>query len=106
MRVGLWSCLPQLTGTCARWDELHMRLQHLALFRGIGLNAYVVNLGSRMPSTRPAPDRLRRLPSDHHTVTVEVALDFPRRFPNVALPRNRFLRFVNLRKSEIHERDQ
>src|SRR5881392_2494448 len=105
MRSGLWSCPLQLGGTCAREDELRTRLQHLALFRGIGLNAYVVNLGSRMPSTRPAPERLWRLPSDHHTVTVEVALDFPRRFPNVALPQNRFLRFVNLRKSEIHERD-
>ena len=83
-----------------------MRLQHLALFRGIGLDACAVNVGSRMPSTCLAPDRLWRLPSDHHTVTVEVALDFPRRFPNVALPQNRFLRFVNLRKSEIHERDQ
>ena len=83
-----------------------MRLQHLALFRGIGLNAYVVNLGSRMPSTRLAPDRLSRLPSDHHTVTVEVAPDSHRRFPNVALPQNRFLRFVNLRKSEIHQRNQ
>ena len=83
-----------------------MRLQHLALFRGIGLDAYGVNVGSRMPSTRPAPGRLWRLPSDHHTVTVEVAPDSPRRFPNVALPQNRFLRFVNLRKSEIHERDQ
>jgi len=83
-----------------------MRLQHLALFRGIGLDAYVVKLGRRMPSTRLAPDRLSRLPSDHHTVTVEVAPDSHRRFPNGALPQNRFLRFVNLPKSEIHERDQ
>jgi hypothetical protein len=29
-----------------------MRLQHLALFGGIGLGACAVNLGSRMPSTR------------------------------------------------------
>ena len=43
---------------------------------------------------------------DRHTVTVEGAPDFPLRFPNVALRQNRFLRFVNLRKSEIHERDQ
>ena len=76
-----------------------MRLQHLALFRGIGLDACVVNLGSRMPSTRPAPDRLWPLPSDHHTVTVEVAPDFALRFPNVPLRQNRFLRSVNLRKS-------
>lgn len=83
-----------------------MRLQHLALFRGIGLDACVVNLGSRMPSTRLAPDRLLRLPFDHHRVTVEVAPDFPLHFPNVALQQNRFLRFVNLRKSEIYERNQ
>ena len=76
-----------------------MRLQHLALFRGIGLGACAVNLGSRMPSTRLAPDRLWRLPSDHHTVTVEVVRDFPLRFPNVALRQNRFLHSVNLRKS-------
>ena len=76
-----------------------MRLQHLALFRGIGLGACAVNLGSRMPSACLAPDRLWRLPSDHHRVTVEVALDFPLRFPNVALRQNRFLHFVNLRKS-------
>ena len=76
-----------------------MRLQHLALFRGIGLDACAVNFGSRMPSTRRAPERLWRAPSYHHTVTVEVAPDFPLRFPNVALRHNRFLRFVNLRKS-------
>ena len=76
-----------------------MRLQHLALFLGIGLGACAVNLGSRMPSTRLAPDRLWRLPFDHHRVTVEVAPDFPLRFPNVALRQNRFLAFVNLRKS-------
>ena len=76
-----------------------MRLQHLALFRGIGLGACAVNLGSRMPSTRLAPDRLWRLPFDHHRVTVEVAPDFPLRFPNVALRQNRFLPSVNLRKS-------
>ena len=75
-----------------------MRLQHLALFRGIGLGAYAVNLDSRMPSTRLEPDRLC-LPFDHHRVTVEIALDFPLRFPNVALRQNRFLAFVNLRKS-------
>jgi hypothetical protein len=74
-----------------------MRLQHLALFRGIG--ACVVNLGSRMPSTRLAPDRLWRLPFDNHRVTVEVAPGYPL-FPNVALRQNRFLSFVNLRKSE------
>jgi hypothetical protein len=106
MRLGLWSCLRQLEGTCARWDELRMRLQHLALFRGIGFDACAVNLGRRMPSTRLAPDRLCRLPSDHHTVTVEVAPDFHLRFPNVAVRQNRFLRFVNLRKSEIHQRNQ
>ena len=75
-----------------------MRLQHLALFRGIGLGACAVNLGSRMPSTRLAPDRLWRLRFDHHRVTVEVAPDFPLRFPTVALRQNRFLPFVNLRK--------
>ena len=69
-----------------------MRLQRLALFRGIGFDAYAVNFGSRMPSTRLAPDRLWRLPSDRHTATVEVAADFPLRFPNVALRQNRFLR--------------
>ena len=71
-----------------------MRLQRLALFRGIGFDAYAVNFGSRMPSTRLAPDRLWRAPSYHHTVTVEVAPDFPLRFPNVALRQNRFLRFA------------
>ena len=76
-----------------------MRLQHLALFRGIGSGAYAVNLGSRMPSTRLAQDRLWRLPLDHPSVTVEVAPDFPLRFPTVALRQNRFLAFVNLRKS-------
>ena len=76
-----------------------MRLQHVALFRGIGLGACAVNLCSRMPSTRLAPDRLWRLPFDHHSVTVEVAPDFPLRFPTVALRKNRFLRSVNLRKS-------
>ena len=83
-----------------------MRLQHLALFRGIGLGACAVNLGSRIPSTRLAPDQLWRLPSDlwrlppdNPRVTVEVAPDFPLRFPNVALRQNRFLAFVNLRKS-------
>ena len=76
-----------------------MRLEHLALFRGIGLGACAVNLGSRMPSTRLAPDRLWRLPSDSNRVTVEVAPDFPLRFPNVAPRQNRFLAFVNLRKS-------
>ena len=45
-------------------------------------------------------------PSDHHTVTVEVAPDFHLRFPNIALQQDRFLRFVNLRKSEIYERNQ
>ena len=96
MRLELWSCLPQSGGACARWDELRMRLQHLALFRGIGLDAYAVNFRSRMSSARLAPDRLWCLPSDHHTVTVEVAPDFPLRLPNVALRQNRFLRFVNL----------
>jgi hypothetical protein len=76
-----------------------MRLQHLALFRGIGLGACAVNLGSGMPSTRLAPDRLWRLPFDHHRVTVEVAPDFRLRFPNVALPQNRILRSVTLRRS-------
>ncbi len=83
-----------------------MRLQHLALFRGIGFDACAVNLGRRMPSTRLAPERSCRLPSDHHTVTVEVAPDFHRRFPNVAPRQNRFLRCVNLRKAEIHQRNQ
>ena len=54
-----------------------MRLQHLALFRGIGLGACAVNLGSKVPSTCIAPEQLWRLPSDRHTVTVEVAPDFP-----------------------------
>ena len=76
-----------------------MQLQHLALFRGIGLDACVVNLGRRMPSTRLSPDRLSRLPSDHHMATVEVVPDSHRCFPSVALQQNRFLRFVNLRKS-------
>src|SRR5438477_9927826 len=76
-----------------------MRLQHLALFRGIGLDACAVNVSSRMPSTRLAPDRLWRLPFDHHRVTVEVAPDFSLRFPNVALRQIRSLPFVNLRKS-------
>jgi hypothetical protein len=40
-----------------------------------------------------------RLPSDHHTVTVEGAPDFPLRLPNVALRQNRSLRFVKLRRS-------
>ena len=78
---------------------MHTRLEHLALFRGIGLGARAVSLGNRMHSTRLAPDRLWRLRFDHHGVTVEVALDFPLRFPNVALRHNRFLPFVNLRKS-------
>jgi len=98
MRLELWSCLPQSGGACARWDELRMRLQHLALFRGIGLDAYGVNLGSRMPSTRLAPG-LWRLPSDHHTVTVEVVPDFPLRLPNGALRQDRFVPFVRLRRS-------
>ncbi len=76
-----------------------MRLQHLALFRGIGLGACAVNLGSRVPSTCIAPEQLWRLPSDRHTVTVEVAPDFPLRLPNVAPRQNRFVRFVHLRKS-------
>ena len=76
-----------------------MRLQHLALFRGIGLGACAVNLGNRMPSTRLAPDRLWRLPFGHHSVAVEVAPDFRLRFPNVALRQNRFLHSVNLRRS-------
>ena len=76
-----------------------MRLQHLALFRGIGLGACAVNLGNSLPSTRLAPDRLSRLRFDHHGVTGEVAPVFPLRFPNVALRQNRFLPFVNWRKS-------
>ena len=76
-----------------------MRLQHLALFRRIGLGACAVNLGSRMPSTRLAPERLWRLSFDHHRVTVEVVLDFRLRFPSVALRQNRFLHSVKLRKS-------
>jgi hypothetical protein len=76
-----------------------MRLQHLALFRGIGLGACAVNLGIRMPSTLVAPDRLWRLPFDHRRVTVEVASDFSLRFPNLALRQNRFLHPANLRKS-------
>ena len=106
MRLGLWSCPLHLGGTCARQDELRMRLQHLALFRGIELGACAVNLGSRMPSTRLAPDRLWRLPSDlwrlpsdNPRVTVEVAPDFPLRFPDVALRQNRFPHSENLRKS-------
>jgi hypothetical protein len=76
-----------------------MRLQHLALFRGIGLGACAVNPGSRMPSAYLAPERFWRLASDHHRATVEVVLDFPLRFPNVAPLQNRFFRSVNLRKS-------
>src|SRR5438874_362388 len=75
-----------------------MRLQHLASFRGIGLGACAVNLGSRMPSTRLAPVRLWRLPFDHHRVTVEVAPDFPLRFPRVALRQNRFSSFCEVAK--------
>jgi hypothetical protein len=78
---------------------LHTRLQHLALFRGIGFDAYAVNLGSRMPSTWLAPDWLWRLPSDHHRVALEVVPDFPLRFPSVVLRQNRFLHSVKLRKS-------
>src|SRR5207249_7539078 len=89
MRVGLWSCLPQLTGTCARWDELHMRLQHLALFRGIGLGACAVNLGSRMPSTRLL-DRLWRHPSDHHRVTVMIGRMTPRSEEHTSELQSRF----------------
>jgi len=99
MLLGLWSCPLHLGGNCARWDELHMRLQHLALFRGIGSGAYAVNLGNRIPSTRLAQDRLWRLPFDLHRVTVEVAAVFPLHFPTVALRQNRFLAFVNLWKS-------
>jgi hypothetical protein len=80
-----------------------MRLQHLVLFRGIGLGAYAVNL---VAECLQRASRLWRLPSDHHTVAVEVAPDFPLRLPNVALRHNRFLRFVNSRKSEIHDRNQ
>ena len=75
-----------------------MRLQHLALFRGIGLGACTINLVAE-PSACLAAERLWRLPSDHDRVTVEVVLDFPLRFPNVALRQNRFLHSVNLRKS-------
>ena len=49
---------------------------------------------------RLAPDRLWRFPCDNHGETVEVVPDFLLRFPNVALLQNRFLPFVNLRKSE------
>ena len=76
-----------------------MRLQHLALFRGIGLGACTINLVAECLSACRASERLWRLASDHHRVTVEVVLDFPLRFPNVALRQNRFLRSVNLRKS-------
>jgi hypothetical protein len=68
-----------------------MRLQHLALFRGIGLGACAVNLGSRMPSTSLAPDRLWRLPFDRHRVTVEVAPVFPFVFPTSLCGRIAFL---------------
>ena len=57
-----------------------MRLQHLALFRGIGLGACAVNLGSRMPSTRPAPDRLWRLHFGHHRLAVDSCAEFPPSF--------------------------
>jgi hypothetical protein len=99
MRLGLWSYLPQLGDTSAQWDELRMRLQHLALFRGIGLDACTINLVAECPSACRASERLWRLPSDNNRVTVEVVLDFHLRFPNVALRQNRFLRSVNLRKS-------
>ena len=79
--------------------SLSWALQHLAAFGGIGLVHVTINLGSGMPSACLAPERLWPLPSDHHGVTVEVVLDFPLRFPNVALRQNRFLRSVNLRKS-------
>lgn len=105
MRLGLWSCLPQSGDTCARWDELRMRLQHLALFCGIGLDACAFNLGINLHRLS-GQTGLCCLPSDHHTVTVEVAPDFPFRFPNVALQQHRFLGFENLRKSEIYERKQ
>ena len=74
-----------------------MRLQHLALFRGIGLDACATNLGCRMPLACLA---MVASLCDHHTVTVEVDPDFPLRLPNVALRQNRFLCFVNLGKSE------
>ena len=106
MRLGLWSCLPQLGDTCARWDELRTRLQHLALFRGIGLGACTINLVAECLQRALRRTGCGVFPSDHHRVTVEVAPDFPLRFPNVALQQNRFLRFVNLRKSEIYERNQ
>ena len=72
-----------------------MRLQHLALFRGIGLGACAVILVPHAPCAGPVVASS----FDHHRVTVEVALDFPLRFPNVALRQNRFLAFVNFRKS-------
>jgi len=75
-----------------------MRLQHLALFRGIGLGACTINLVAECLSGCRASERLWRLASDHHRVTVEVVLDFPLRFPNAPL-QNRFLPSVNLRKS-------
>jgi hypothetical protein len=49
-----------------------MRLQHLALFRGIGLDACAINPGGRMlqrASRRAGCGVFLRF---HHTVTVEV----------------------------------
>jgi hypothetical protein len=56
-----------------------MRLQHLALFRGIGLDACGVILGSNLQRDSRRP--VVAFPSDHHTLPVEVAPDFPVVFP-------------------------
>jgi hypothetical protein len=71
-----------------------MRVQHLALFRGIGLDACTVNLEAECLQRASRRTRWSRLPSDHDTVTVEVVPDSHLRFPNVALQQNRFLRSV------------
>ena len=88
-----------------------MRLQHLALFRGIGLCACAVNLGNRMPSTSLAPDRSWRLAFDHHRVTVEVAPGFPPSFSqrrSAAESLSSFCELAKVRESmmAINEADQ
>ncbi len=69
-----------------------MRLQHLALFRGIGLDACAVNLvGECLQRAWRRTGCGVFLPVITQ-LTVEGAPDFPLRFPNVALRQNRLLR--------------
>lgn len=76
-----------------------MRLQHLSLFRRIGLGACALSLGNRLPSPGLARDPLERLRFDHPRVSVQVAAYFRLRFPKFALRQNRFPHFANPRKS-------